>query len=85
MLILSQDKNSILNTDKCSEIYRAGTYIRIIYPYVSNYVACIGEYKSNERAQEVFKELLEKYSNWENLKAGQPTGICNPIYEMPQE
>lgn len=45
----------------------------------------IGEYLTEEKALEVFQQLLERISNWENLKIGQPIGICNPIYQMPKE
>ena len=29
--------------------------------------------------------IKKRLENWENLKAGQPTGICSPKYEMPKE
>ena len=45
----------------------------------------LGQYKTEERAKEVLHEIIDRYTNWENLKAGQPDGICSPKYEMPKE
>ena len=34
---------------------------------------------------EVLEEISERLENWENLKVGQPTGICSYRYIMPKE
>lgn len=45
----------------------------------------MGIYKTEERAKEVLGEIVESYTNWNNLVYGQPTGVCSPKYEMPKE
>ena len=35
--------------------------------------------------KEVLEEIIERYTNWNNLVYGQPTGECSPKYEMPKE
>ena len=45
----------------------------------------LGKYATEERAKEVLQEITTRYKNWGNMKVGQPTGICLPVYEMPQE
>lgn len=52
---------------------------------LTKYNCLLGVYKTEERAKEVLQEIIERLENWENLKAGQPTGICSPKYEMPKE
>lgn len=45
----------------------------------------IGHYATRERAKEVLQEIITRHGNWENLKMGQPSGICSPVYEMPED
>lgn len=45
----------------------------------------LGKYATEERAKEVLQEIITRYKNWENMKAGQPSGLCLPVYEMPKE
>ena len=83
MIIVSQDKTEIINFDKVQNIYVSGRFISLYFELNNNEV--IGTYKTEERAKEVLQEIIERLENWENLKAGQPTGICSPKYEMPKE
>ena len=52
---------------------------------LTKYNCLLGVYKTEERAKEVLQEIIERYTNWNNLVYGQPTGICSPKYEMPKE
>ena len=45
----------------------------------------LGKYATEERAKEVLQEIITRYKNWENMKAGQTSGLCLPVYEMPKE
>lgn len=45
----------------------------------------LGRYKTLERAKEVLQEIITRHKNWENMKVGQPSGLCLPVYEMPKE
>ena len=83
MIIVSQDKSEIINFDKVQNIYVSGRFISLYFELNNNEV--IGTYETEERAKEVLQEIIERLENWENLKAGQPTGICSPKYEMPKE
>ncbi len=87
MIIVSQDKLRI------SENMEIGVYPEykdkndeeIIGYKIENDYTYLGTYKTEERAKEVLEEIIERYTNWENLKVGQPSGICSPRYEMPEE
>ena len=52
---------------------------------LTKYNCLLGVYKTEERAKEVLQEIIERLENWENLKAGQPTGVCSYRYIMPKE
>lgn len=86
MIIISQDKTRIINFESLIEIritqediyYLRGEAINRIYEK-------LGKYDTEERAKEVLQEIIERHANWENMKVGQPSGICSPIYEMPTE
>lgn len=83
MIIVSQDKSEIINFDKVQNIYVSGRFISLNFELNNNEV--IGTYETEERAKEVLKEISERLENWENLKAGQPTGVCSYRYIMPKE
>lgn len=81
MIIVSQDKNM---TTECLELEIIDRgYGFAIYSY--GLCEDIGIYKTEERAKEVLEEISERLENWENLKAGQPTGVCSYRYIMPKE
>ena len=83
MIIVYQDKTGIINFDKVQNIYVSGRYVSLNFELNNNEV--IGTYKTEERAKEVLQEIIERLENWENLKAGQPTGVCSCRYIMPKE
>lgn len=85
MLIMHQNKQIVVNTKKVSIFFREGTKICCKLPDERDYILTVAMYDTEERAQEILTEMMLRICNWENLKAGQPTGICNPVYEMPQE
>lgn len=93
MIIVSQDKCAIVNSDniKTIELDRETDFKSIIIFRETNEVetgACglfIGHYATRERAKEVLQEIITRHGNWENLKMGQPSGICSPVYEMPED
>ena len=90
MVIVSQDKDVIVNFKNVENIWinnplenAEGKFEIRAESYSNNMI--IGEYATEKRAKEVLKEIGERYSNWQNLLVGQPTGICSPKYEMPEE
>nr|DAS27234.1 MAG TPA: hypothetical protein [Caudoviricetes sp.] len=93
MIIVSQDKCTIVNLDniKTIELDRETDFKSIIIFRETNEVetgVCgllIGHYTTRERAKEVLQEIITRHGNWENMKVGQPSGICLPVYEMPKD
>lgn len=93
MIIVSQDKCAIVNLDniKTIELDRETDFKSIIIFRETNEVetgVCglfIGHYATKERAKEVLQEITTRHGNWENIKMGQPSGICSPVYEMPED
>ena len=87
MIIVSQDKTEIIN-------FNTIDFIDIIpmddgrFEIDANFEHCItelGYYETEERAKGILQEIIERYTNWNNLVCGQPTGECSPKYEMPKE
>ena len=89
MIIVSQDKTKIVNFDNLIQIYitqdkeETANFIR--YESVDSLYDDLGEYKTEERAKEVLQEIITRHGNWENMKMGQPSGICSPVYEIPKD
>ena len=75
MIIVSQDKTKITEKLELSAIENEIYFERGV----------LGTYQTKERAREVLSEIIERYTNWNNLVYGQPSGECSPKYEMPKE
>lgn len=100
MIIVSQKRNRILNFDRTNEIWVIETpklwkecgickeTDNFILQYGfedNNNIGNLGFYETEERAKEVLLEITERAEGWENLKYGQPTGIAEYIYQMPEK
>lgn len=85
MIIVSQDKETIINFDKVTEIAQEDGEIGVSNDLYSDNFQVIGIYETEERAKEIIQEIAQRYNNWENLKVGQPIGICSPRYVMPED
>lgn len=89
MIIVSQDKEKIVNLDNLTQVYitqdEEETAYFIRYETVDSLYDDLGKYETEERAKEVLQEIITRYENWENMKMGQPSGICSPVYEMPED
>lgn len=83
MIIVSQDKNKIINFERITEIIASGTKILVRDDIFLPEGEEIAKYETEERAKEVLQEIITRHGNWENMKMGQPSGICSPVYEMP--
>jgi len=98
MIIVSQDKDEIINFDNISSIYlvdmwddRPGQVIKA--DYVHGNTSTLGYYKNEDRAKEVLIEIMKNYANAENYKhfnreitAEQLNNMQESlIYEMPKE
>lgn len=89
MIIVSQNMNKIVNFDNLVQVY-----ITQDEEEKANFIRCetidslyddLGKYKTEERAKEVLQEIITRLGNWENMKMGQPSGICSPVFEMPED
>lgn len=97
MIIVSQDKMEIFNFDEMFRLYvdnwsneefaTEPNCFCIKAEKSSDNMICafLGEYETEERAKEVLQEIITRHGNWENMKVGQPSGICLPVYEMPED
>ncbi len=85
MIIVSQDKSKITQRLEFYIQQNFSTDEGLQYEIRSVGGGSFGGYKTEERAKEVTQEIIDRYANWENLKMGQPEGICSPKYEMPEE
>lgn len=91
MIIVSQCKDTIINF-KNIEILGIGNPLeddngkfKILANTIIENQYVIAKYKTEERAKEVLQEIITRHGNWENMKVGQPSGICLPVYEMPED
>ena len=88
MIIVSQDKEKIVNFDNLTQVYitqdEEETAYFIRYETVDSLYDDLGKYDTEERAKEVLQEIITRHKNWENMKVGQPSGMCLPVYEMPE-
>lgn len=95
MIIVSQDKTKIVNFDNLTQIYitrdeeETATFIR--YETVDSLYDDLGEYKTEEIAKEVLKDIISRYEAIElfkmnsSEKEGYTLSDYTPIYEMPKE
>lgn len=108
MIIVSQDKMEIFNFEKIFRLYvdnwsneefatEPNCFCIKAEKFSDNMIcAYLGEYRKEERAKEVLKEIVEKYSSYLELKGGvafmqggmniQPNIFNIPkVFEMPEE
>ena len=82
MIIVSQDKNTVVNFDNIMTISQENGKVGVS---THDDFPTIAKYKTEERAKEVLQEIIQSYVDWENLKIGQPDGVFDPKYEMPEK
>lgn len=85
MIIVSQDRTKLINFDRVEILGQDEDNRKRIGCGFNNGTMYLGEYKTEERVKEVLAEIITRYKNWENLKVGQPSGLCLPVYGMPKE
>lgn len=98
MIIVNQDKDNVINYDNVKSLWIDDNVLDKTNTtfYINADDDFLGEYKTEERAKEVLKEIVEKYSSYLELKGGvafmqggmniQPNIFNIPkVYEMPTE
>ena len=84
MIILNQKKDIVINFSNVVSIYVQEKNVQVLMTFIEDSLI-LGKYDTEERAKEVLSEIMERYTNWNNLVYGQPSGECSPKYEMPKE
>lgn len=84
MIIVNQREDIIINFTNVISIYVKEKDVQVLMNCIED-ALILGKYATEKRAKEVLQEIIERYTNWNNLVYGQPTGECRPKYEMPKE
>ncbi|HJJ05195.1 MAG TPA: hypothetical protein OIM45_04960 [Clostridiaceae bacterium] len=99
MIIVSQDKEKIVNFDNLTQVYitqdEEETAYFIRYETVDSLYDDLGKYETEERAKEVLQEIYKNYADFElircingNFQQHLIVGNKNKyfdIYEMPED
>ena len=97
MIIVSQDREEIVNFDKAESIWICPDGEgRFSIEATAHTNSSLGYYKTEERAKEVLQEIAQKYSSYLKLEGGpailqgqmdiQPNIFNIPkVYEMPED
>ena len=88
MIIVSQNKDNIINFDNLTQVYitqdeeEKAYFIR--FETVDSLYDDLGEYKTEERAKEVLQEIVNKYkTTLYNSKTNETVVNVPKVYEMP--
>ncbi len=85
MIIISQDKDLIINFDNVTVIGIAQSDEKEIDSItVDGEEQFLAEYKTEKRAKEVLQEIINKYRQW-NQDANNAVTTIPKVYEMPKE
>lgn len=96
MIIVSQDKETIVNFDKVTSIYVIEDYdskkediekYNIDYSTDEDINFVIGQYKTKERAKEVLQEIIKSYRQYRTAECDGYTNVLEEtaVFEMPEE
>lgn len=90
MIIISQNKDKIVNFDNLTQVYitqdeeKTAYFIR--FETVDSLYDDLGEYKTEERAKEVLQEIIKTYLDCnEQNHLAEFAYVKNKVYEMPEE
>lgn len=96
MIIVSQDKEEIVNFDLICNMFVFGSGIRCVLADGSDTI--IGEYETQERAKEVLQEIIKTHKISESYKYTRDIGLQSALtadiemrnlilfrYEMPEK
>lgn len=89
MIILSQDKEKIINFDNMTRVYitfdECDDYVCIRTETVDSLYEDLGYYKTEARAKEVLQEIISKYkTTLYNSKTNETVVNIPKVYEMPE-
>lgn len=82
MIIVSQDKEEIINLDNIQRLFIDADYISaVIYAECIEDDILIGSYKTEKRAKEVLQEIIDMYK----FNRCEAVGQKNAVYRMPED
>lgn len=90
MIIVSQDKEKIVNFDNLTQVYitqdEEETAYFIRFETIDSLYDDLGEYKTEERAKEVLQGIVSKYKiTLYNSKKNETVVNIPKVYEMPED
>ena len=87
MIIVSQDKTEIINLDRVTEISVSENYICVTDRIEQKAGYIIATYKTEERANEVLKEIIQSYRDYRTAEVDGYTNVLQEtaVYEMPED
>lgn len=81
MIIVSQDKNKIINFERITEIIASGTKILVRDDIFLPEGEEIAKYETEERAKEVLQEIVDMHK----FNRCEAVGQKNAVYRMPED
>ena len=92
MIIVSQNKEEIINFDNMTRVYitfdEDDDYVCISTETVDNLYEDLGYYKTEARAKEVLQEIINKYKEYATIQnrvgSISDVKILPKVYEMPE-
>ena len=91
MIIVSQDKEKIVNFDNMTRVYitfdEGDDDVCIRTETVDSLYEDLGYYKTEERAKEVLQEIIRSYRKNRTAECDGPTKVLQEttVYEMPED
>ena len=91
MIIVSQDKEKIVNFDNLTQVYitqdEEETAYFIRYETVDSLYDDLGQYKTEERAKEVLAEIIKSYRDYRTAECDGYTNVLQEtaVFDMPEE
>ncbi len=88
MIIVSQDKDLVINFENITVIGLATNNPKEIDSItVDKKEQYLGEYKTEERAKEVLKEIIQSYREYRTAEVDGYTNVLQKtaVYEIPEE
>lgn len=87
MIIVSQDKNNVINYDNVKSLWIDDNVLDKTNTtfYINADEDFLGEYETEERAKEVLQEIISKYkTTLYNSKTNETVVNIPKVYEMPE-
>lgn len=87
MIIVSQDREDIINFDNVKMINREENRISVDANFGRDDFYCIAEYDTEERAEEVLAEIIKSYRDYRTAECDGYTNVLQEtaVFDMPEE